>query len=148
MNSRIRRPLYISFKSWLCCCSLPTVAPQQLPATKLPMDLYKTETFPVESNRSIEFWTEISGNCGWMDCASPFPVGPVGILVEWIAPLVFWKPWPVTGHIATAFFINLDLRFHFTVQLLPSFDNRPGIDILLGNIVPKSRQTNQYKILR
>ena len=30
MNSRIRRPLYISLKSWLCCCSLPTVAPQQL----------------------------------------------------------------------------------------------------------------------
>ena len=30
MNSRIRRPLYISFKSWLCCCSLPSVAPQQL----------------------------------------------------------------------------------------------------------------------
>ena len=30
MNSRIRRPLYIFFKSWLCCCSLPTVAPQQL----------------------------------------------------------------------------------------------------------------------
>ena len=29
MNSRIRRPLYISLKSWLCCCSLPTVAPQQ-----------------------------------------------------------------------------------------------------------------------
>ena len=28
MNSRIRRPLYISFKSW-CCCSLPSVAPQQ-----------------------------------------------------------------------------------------------------------------------
>ena len=30
MNSRIRPPLYISFKSWLCCCSLPSVAPQQL----------------------------------------------------------------------------------------------------------------------
>ena len=30
MNLRIRRPLYISFKSWLCCCSLPSVAPQQL----------------------------------------------------------------------------------------------------------------------
>ena len=30
MNSRICRPLYISFKSWLCCCSLPSVAPQQL----------------------------------------------------------------------------------------------------------------------
>ena len=30
MNSRIRRPLYVSFKSWLCCCSLPSVAPQQL----------------------------------------------------------------------------------------------------------------------
>ena len=30
MNSRIRRTLYISFKSWLCCCSLPSVAPQQL----------------------------------------------------------------------------------------------------------------------
>ena len=30
MNSRIRRPLYISFKSSLCCFSLPSVAPQQL----------------------------------------------------------------------------------------------------------------------
>ena len=30
MNSRIRRPLYISLKSWLCCCSLPTVAPEQI----------------------------------------------------------------------------------------------------------------------
>ena len=30
MNSRIRRPLYISFNSWLCCCSLPSVAPQQI----------------------------------------------------------------------------------------------------------------------
>ena len=29
MNSRIRCPLYISLKSWLCCCSLPMVAPQQ-----------------------------------------------------------------------------------------------------------------------
>ena len=25
------------------------------------------ETFPVGPNRSIEFWTEISGNFGWMD---------------------------------------------------------------------------------
>ena len=25
------------------------------------------ETFPVWPNRSIEFWTEISGNFGWMD---------------------------------------------------------------------------------
>ena len=25
------------------------------------------ETFPVGTNRSIEFWTEISGNFGWMD---------------------------------------------------------------------------------
>ena len=30
MNLRIHRPLYISFKSWLCCCSLPSVAPQQI----------------------------------------------------------------------------------------------------------------------
>jgi len=27
------------------------------------------ETFPVAQNRSIEFWTEISGNFGWMDRA-------------------------------------------------------------------------------
>ena len=27
------------------------------------------ETFLVGPNRSIEFWTEISGNFGWMDCA-------------------------------------------------------------------------------
>ena len=30
------------------------------------------ETFPVGSNRSIEFWTEISGDFGWMDCVSQF----------------------------------------------------------------------------
>ena len=29
MNSRSRSTLYISLKSWLCCCSLSTVAPQQ-----------------------------------------------------------------------------------------------------------------------
>ena len=28
-----------------------------------------SETFPVGPNRSIEFWTEISGNFGWMDRA-------------------------------------------------------------------------------
>ena len=40
------------------------------------------ETFPVGPNRSIEFWTEISGNFGWMDRApwvptltGPFPNG-------------------------------------------------------------------------
>ena len=27
------------------------------------------ETFQVGPNRSIEFWTEISGNFGWMDHA-------------------------------------------------------------------------------
>ena len=26
------------------------------------------ETFPVGPNQSIEFWTEIFGNFGWMDC--------------------------------------------------------------------------------
>ena len=30
------------------------------------------ETFPVGPNRSIEFWTEISGNFVWMDCAPDF----------------------------------------------------------------------------
>ena len=30
------------------------------------------ETFPVGPNRSIEFWTEISGNFGWMDRAHGF----------------------------------------------------------------------------
>ena len=30
------------------------------------------ETFPVGQNRSIEFWTEISGNFGWMDRAQEF----------------------------------------------------------------------------
>ena len=30
------------------------------------------ETFPVGPNRSIEFWTEISGNFGWMDRARWF----------------------------------------------------------------------------
>ena len=39
MNSRIRRPLYNSLKSWLRCCSLPTVAPQQ----KLKIILSKKE---------------------------------------------------------------------------------------------------------
>ena len=31
------------------------------------------ETFPVGPNRSIEFWTEISGNFGWMDRALIVP---------------------------------------------------------------------------
>ena len=30
------------------------------------------ETFPVGPNRSIEFWTEISGNFGWIDRAQCF----------------------------------------------------------------------------
>ena len=30
------------------------------------------ETFPVGPNRSIEFWTEISGNFGWMHRARDF----------------------------------------------------------------------------
>ena len=35
------------------------------------------ETFPVWPNRSIEFWIEISGNFGWMDCALGWvPLGP------------------------------------------------------------------------
>ena len=29
-----------------------------------------------------------------------FPVGPVGILVEWIAPIVFWKPAASQGHMS------------------------------------------------
>ena len=33
------------------------------------------ETFPVGPNRSIEFWTEISGNFGWMDRALGFLSG-------------------------------------------------------------------------
>ena len=34
------------------------------------------ETFPVGPNRSIEFWTEISGNFGWMDRAPGVGPGP------------------------------------------------------------------------
>ena len=37
MNSRLRPPLYISLKSWLCCCSLPTVVPQQLHQTYISL---------------------------------------------------------------------------------------------------------------
>ena len=33
------------------------------------VDPFLFETFPVGPNRSIEFWTEISGNFGWMDRA-------------------------------------------------------------------------------
>ena len=35
-----------------------------------------SETFPVGPNRSIEFWTEISGNFVWMDRAPWFPNHP------------------------------------------------------------------------
>ena len=38
------------------------------------------ETFPVGPNRSIEFWTEISGNFGWMDRALRISVRPCNIL--------------------------------------------------------------------
>ena len=35
-------PIYISFKSWLCCCSLPAVAPQQLEGLRMdkPLAVY------------------------------------------------------------------------------------------------------------
>ena len=39
------------------------------------------ETFPVGPNRSIEFWTEISGNFGWMDRALHFP-SPITFRVQ------------------------------------------------------------------
>ena len=35
------------------------------------------ETFPVGPNRSIEFWTEISGTFGWMDRAPRLPWIPL-----------------------------------------------------------------------
>ena len=39
------------------------------------------ETFPVGPSRSIEFWTEISRNFGWMDRAHTFPLTvPAGML--------------------------------------------------------------------
>ena len=48
------------------------------------------ETFPVGSNRSIEFWTEISGNFGWMDRAPfvptltrPFPTVKRMLAPDW-----------------------------------------------------------------
>ena len=41
------------------------------------------ETFPVGPNRSIEFWTEISGNFGWMDRAPSFP-GRTGWNFGWM----------------------------------------------------------------
>ena len=41
------------------------------------VDQFFFETFPAGPNRSIEFWTEISGNFGWMDCALDWvPLGP------------------------------------------------------------------------
>ena len=33
---------------------------------------FETKPFPVGPNRSIEFWTKISGNFGWMDRAQRF----------------------------------------------------------------------------
>ena len=39
------------------------------------------ETFPVGPNRSIEFWTEISGNFGWMDRAPSLRVSSQNYLV-------------------------------------------------------------------
>ena len=40
------------------------------------------ETFPVGPNRSIEFWTEISGNFGWMDRAPRYFEGSRAKMVE------------------------------------------------------------------
>ena len=34
-------PIYISFKSWLCCCSLPAVAPQQIFLSSSPLTSHK-----------------------------------------------------------------------------------------------------------
>ena len=42
------------------------------------------ETFPVGPNRSIEFWTEIFGNFGWMDRAQSFCV---------------WLRWPIKARL-------------------------------------------------
>ena len=44
MNSRIRLPLYIFFKSWLCCCSLPAVAVQQLSELEIVIDTVTNTT--------------------------------------------------------------------------------------------------------
>ena len=47
-------PLYISFKSWLCCCSLPSVAPQQQRLRRqISLDYYTIP--PATQARVLEF---------------------------------------------------------------------------------------------
>ena len=53
MNSRIRRSLYISFKSWLCCCSLPSVAPQQLLLLLLLLILLVTGPWSLGTDKKV-----------------------------------------------------------------------------------------------
>ena len=52
------------------------------------------ETFPAGPNRSIEFWTEISGNFGWMDCALGWvPLGPDSTCNQPIAQRIILLDW-------------------------------------------------------
>ena len=68
MNSRIRRPLYISFKSWLCCCSLHSVAPQQLPkyrVKKSPIPQYRKPPCPPPSDHFYIILASITRTMFW-----------------------------------------------------------------------------------
>ena len=59
------------------------------------------ETFPVGPNRSIEFWTEISGHFGWMDRA-PFFRAKAHLVFHWchVTNKCFLSKRPVVRHVS------------------------------------------------
>ena len=79
--SRLRIPTGRRQTSWICTSAAEelnqgaqSIQPKFQPVRPGKEDHLKKwtrffEAFPVGPNRSIEFWTEISGNFGWMDRA-------------------------------------------------------------------------------
>ena len=96
MNSRIRRPLYISFKSWLCCCSLPSVAPQQL--LLLLLILLVTGPWSLGTDKK-SIGVSAKGDLGWAQCLSSVPTfsqsqGLVFRLSRYFGQMVLIHGWP------------------------------------------------------
>ena len=74
------------------------------------------ETFPVGPNRSIEFWTEISGNFGWMDRALRFTL-PSNRVKFFCAPLRKRKKMTSSGQKVELPFVDFD-PFYFCLFIL------------------------------
>ena len=70
------------------------------------------ETFLVGPNRSIEFWTEISGNFGWMDRALSFNAITMSLKTKKYFSLFYFN--------ATA---NSELRIYAITRYLPKGNN-------------------------